>query len=83
MGNEAAPPMILLHGGRDHGRSWDLIAGALQSHFHVVAPDLRGHGDSEWAKGSSYSLSDHVYDLTHIWSAQVARPCWSDIPSAA
>jgi pimeloyl-ACP methyl ester carboxylesterase len=29
-----------------------------------VAPDLRGHGDSDWATGSSYSLSDHVYDLT-------------------
>jgi pimeloyl-ACP methyl ester carboxylesterase len=68
-GNEAAPPIILLHGGRDHGRSWDLIARALQPHFHVMAPDLRGHGDSEWAKGSSYSLADHVYDLTHLVGA--------------
>jgi pimeloyl-ACP methyl ester carboxylesterase len=65
-GNEAAPPLILLHGGRDHSRSWDLIARALQPHFHVIAPDLRGHGDSEWAKGSSYTLSDHIYDLTHL-----------------
>jgi pimeloyl-ACP methyl ester carboxylesterase len=68
-GNEAAPPIILLHGGRDHGRSWDRIARALQPHFHVMAPDLRGHGDSEWAKGSSYSLADHVYDLTHLVGA--------------
>jgi pimeloyl-ACP methyl ester carboxylesterase len=68
-GNEAAPPIILLHGGRDHGRSWDRIARALQPHFHVMAPDLRGHGDSEWAKGSSYSLADHVYDLTHMVGA--------------
>jgi pimeloyl-ACP methyl ester carboxylesterase len=29
-----------------------------------VAPDLRGHGCSGWATGSSYSLADHVYDLT-------------------
>jgi pimeloyl-ACP methyl ester carboxylesterase len=65
-GNDAAPPLILLHGGRDHSRSWDTIARALQPHFHVMAPDLRGHGDSEWAKGSSYSLSDHVYDLAHL-----------------
>jgi pimeloyl-ACP methyl ester carboxylesterase len=65
-GNAAAPPLILLHGGRDHSRSWDLIARALQPHFHVIAPDLRGHGDSEWAKGSSYSLSDHIYDLTPL-----------------
>ena len=65
-GNDSAPPLILLHGGRDHCRSWDMIARSLRPHFHVIAPDLRGHGDSEWAKGSSYSLSDHVYDLTHL-----------------
>src|SRR4029078_8182596 len=28
--------------------------------------DLRGHGDSEWARGSSYSLADHVYDLPRL-----------------
>jgi pimeloyl-ACP methyl ester carboxylesterase len=56
--------LILIHGGLDHCRSWDAIAQALQPHFHIMAPDLRGHGDSEWAKGSSYSISDHVYDLS-------------------
>jgi pimeloyl-ACP methyl ester carboxylesterase len=65
-GNDGAPSLILLHGGRDHSRNWDVIGRALQPHFHVTAPDLRGHGDSEWAKGSCYSLSDHVYDLTHL-----------------
>ena len=39
---------------------------ALRADFHVVAPDLRGHGDSGWAIGSSYSLADHVYDLTGL-----------------
>ncbi len=65
-GNHAAPPLILIHGGRDHCRSWDDLARALQLDFHVIAPDLRGHGDSEWAKGSSYSLSDYVYDVTRL-----------------
>jgi pimeloyl-ACP methyl ester carboxylesterase len=65
-GNEAAPPLVLVHGGLDHCRNWDGIAKALQPHFHIVAPDLRGHGDSEWARGSSYSLVDHVYDLTRL-----------------
>ena len=63
-GHEAAPPLLLIHGGRDHCRSWDAVARTLQSHFHVMAPDLRGHGDSDWANGGSYSLSDYVYDLT-------------------
>ena len=39
---------------------------ALRTDFHVIAPDLRGHGDSGWATGSSYSLADHVYDLTGL-----------------
>ena len=65
-GNEAAPPLILIHGGLDHCRNWDAVARELQPHFHIVAPDLRGHGDSEWAKGSSYSLSDNVYDLGRL-----------------
>jgi pimeloyl-ACP methyl ester carboxylesterase len=63
-GNPSAPPLILVHGGLDHARSWDHLARALRTDFHVVAPDLRGHGDSAWATGSSYSLADHVYDLT-------------------
>ncbi len=63
-GNASAPPLLLVHGGLDHSRSWDHVARALRTNFHVIAPDLRGHGDSDWAMGSSYSLADHVYDLT-------------------
>src|ERR1700738_1098162 len=42
-GNEAAPPLILVHGGADQCRSWDAVAQALRPHFHVMAPDMRGH----------------------------------------
>jgi pimeloyl-ACP methyl ester carboxylesterase len=63
-GHAAAPPLLLIHGGLDHSRSWDAVALALRASFHVIAPDLRGHGDSDWAVGSSYSLADHVYDLS-------------------
>ena len=65
-GNADAPLMLLVHGGRDHGRSFDLIARSLQPHFHVLAPDLRGHGDSDWTRGGSYSLTEYVYDLSRL-----------------
>lgn len=65
-GNENSPLMLLVHGGRDHCRSWDRIALSLQPHFHVVAPDLRGHGDSDWTRGGSYSLTEYVYDLSRL-----------------
>ena len=73
-GNAEAPPLILVHGGRDHCRSWDLIARSLQPHFHVLAPDLRGHGDSDWAKGGSYALTEYVYDLSRLVQGTAARP---------
>ena len=65
-GNADAPLVLLVHGGRDHGRSFDRIATSLQQHFHVLAPDLRGHGDSDWTKGGSYALTEYVYDLSRL-----------------
>ena len=62
-GNAEKPPLLLLHGGRDHCRTWDWVATDLRRSFHVVAPDLRGHGDSAWAVGSTYSMIDYVLDV--------------------
>jgi len=68
-GNRAAPPLVLMHGGRDHARSWDWIAGDLRRDYHVIAPDLRGHGDSAWAIGSLYHLAEFVIDLAQLIDA--------------
>ncbi|MGH0028299.1 MAG: alpha/beta fold hydrolase [Myxococcota bacterium] len=68
-GNPDKPLLLLVHGGRDHARSWDWVARALRDHFHVVAPDLRGHGDSAWAVGSGYALTDFVLDIAQLVEA--------------
>lgn len=65
-GDAGAPPLLLIHGGRDHARNWDRVAEAFRDDYHVIAPDLRGHGDSEWARGSTYTLSEHVIDLVAL-----------------
>ncbi|MCL2716150.1 MAG: alpha/beta hydrolase [Alphaproteobacteria bacterium] len=65
-GNDKAPPLLLIHGGRDHCRSFDALARALRSQFHVLVPDLRGHGDSDWTRGGSYAITEYVYDLTRL-----------------
>jgi pimeloyl-ACP methyl ester carboxylesterase len=65
-GNPDAPPLILLHGGRDHSRSWDWTAQALRDKWHVIAPDLRGHGDSDWSPDGDYASLANLYDLAQL-----------------
>lgn len=65
-GNPDAPPLILQHGGRDHCRSWDWVAEELSQDWHVIAPDLRGHGDSAWSPDGSYSMDNFVYDFAQL-----------------
>jgi pimeloyl-ACP methyl ester carboxylesterase len=65
-GNPQAPPLILVHGGRDHGRSWDWVAERLRARWHILAPDLRGHGDSQWSLDGNYGLASHVCDLAEF-----------------
>jgi pimeloyl-ACP methyl ester carboxylesterase len=65
-GNEGAPPMLLIHGGRDHCRNWDWVAEALRDDYHIIAPDLRGHGDSQWLLGGSYNQIDYIYDIAQL-----------------
>ena len=65
-GNAGAPPLVLVHGGRDHARSWDWVAHALRRDYHVIAPDLRGHGESSWALGGHYTLAEFTLDLAQL-----------------
>ncbi len=65
-GNASAPPLLLIHGGRDHCRSWDWTAQRLRARWHVIAPDLRGHGDSSWSPEGNYDPSAFVYDLAQL-----------------
>ena len=65
-GNPDAPPLLLVHGNRDHCHNWDWVAQELCSEYHIIAPDFRGHGDSAWVLGSAYSHSEYVYDLAQL-----------------
>ena len=65
-GNADAPPLLLVHGGRDHARSWDWVAEELRHDWHIIAPDLRGHGDSAWSPDGNYEMSAFVYDLAQL-----------------
>jgi lipase len=60
-GEEGAPVLVCLHGVTNHGRHFARLAERLADRFHVVALDLRGHGDSDWEP--PWNLEQHVADV--------------------
>ncbi|HJQ61092.1 MAG TPA: alpha/beta hydrolase [Vineibacter sp.] len=73
-GNHGAPPLLLVHGGRDHCRNWDWVATALRKDWHIIAPDLRGHGDSQWSPDGNYAMAGYLYDLAQLIHQQGLAP---------
>jgi pimeloyl-ACP methyl ester carboxylesterase len=65
-GDPEAPVLILQHGGRDHCRNWDWVAQEFAADWRIVAPDLRGHGDSAWSPDGSYTMDGFVYDFAQL-----------------
>ena len=62
-GNEQAPPMVCVHGYTGSADAFNAFARHFRDRYHVIAPDVRGHGDSEWSKDAAYQYADQVSDL--------------------
>jgi haloacetate dehalogenase len=64
------PPLLLLHGNPLTHVSWHRIAPSLARHFTVVAPDLRGYGDSSKPPGgddhAAYSFRAMAQDNVEV-----------------
>ncbi len=86
-GNPDRPPLLMLHGFPEYGGAWSDLAPHLSDHFHCIAPDQRGYGQSWAPEGiEHYVLSQLVADmgilieqvgapvtvLGHDWGASVA-----------
>jgi pimeloyl-ACP methyl ester carboxylesterase len=68
-GGEGRPPLLFLHGGSAHAHWWDFVAPAFTKHFHVMALDQRGHGDSPWTREWAYGTRHYIADLHQIITA--------------
>jgi pimeloyl-ACP methyl ester carboxylesterase len=79
-------PLLLLHGMADHALVWSSLGDYLRSNYQVIAPDLRGHGESG-KPTTGYHFQDYISDLRalinhlgwtqahilgHSWSAKIA-----------
>jgi pimeloyl-ACP methyl ester carboxylesterase len=59
-GDAGAPLLLAIHGAGAHARWWDALAPHWRP-WHVIAPDLRGHGESDPAE--RYLIEDFASDL--------------------
>ncbi len=79
-------PLLLLHGLADHCLVWSNLIDYLTDDYYIIAPDLRGHGDSSKPQ-QGYRFQDYLQDLEglmdhlglanahvlgHSWSAKLA-----------
>lgn len=60
------PPLLLIHGLDRHAHTFDHIAPHFASRFHVIAVDMRGHGDSTWDPEGRYLVEDYVRDIESL-----------------
>ncbi len=61
----SGPPVLLLHGMADHRLVWLSLGDALRDQYHVVAPDLRGHGESSKPQ-QGYDSATIIHDLRSL-----------------
>jgi pimeloyl-ACP methyl ester carboxylesterase len=62
-GRPGLRPILFLHGGALTAHTWDLCCLALRDEFHCLALDQRGHGDSDWAPDTDYSIAAQREDI--------------------
>ena len=62
----AAAPLVLVHGFNGFGLTWNRIAPALCRQRRLVAPELRGHGESGWDPTARYRAERYVADLVAV-----------------
>lgn len=63
-GTESGYPLLALHGVGGHGARWWQLAERQLADFHVIAPDLRGHGRSD--PHPPWTLEQHAADLLAV-----------------
>jgi pimeloyl-ACP methyl ester carboxylesterase len=62
-GSEGRPHLVMLHGLNGNAHAFDLVAPNLTASHHVLALDLRGHGDSQWGPPDGYTPPNYLRDI--------------------
>lgn len=62
-GGEGKQPLILLHGIGRVAHTFDHLATHFSPNYHVMAVDMRGHGDSGLDPKGAYLVEDYAKDI--------------------
>jgi pimeloyl-ACP methyl ester carboxylesterase len=68
----SGPPLVLLHGWPEFWWTWEPVMQRLADRFRLIAPDLRGFGDSDkpgGPEGGAWGAPDHATDMLAILDA--------------
>ncbi len=80
--NQGKEPLLLLHGLADNALVWSSLGDRLAADYHIIAPDMRGHGESS-KPDSDYTFTSAIADLEALmdslgWkNAHVIGHSWS------
>lgn len=80
--NQGKEPLLLLHGLADHALVWSSLGDYLSNRYHIVAPDMRGHGESSKPEQNytfDFAIADLKALMNHLeWSsAHIIGHSWT------
>jgi pimeloyl-ACP methyl ester carboxylesterase len=64
--NGGASPIVCVHGYTSSAQAFNALARRFLDRYHLVALDVRGHGESGWSRSGAYEYSDQVADLAAV-----------------
>lgn len=62
-GDPSNTAMILLHHIGSQAHVWDNFAQNMSQEYFILAMDMRGHGDSDWAGEGKYTTEHYASDV--------------------
>jgi esterase len=61
-----APPVVCVHGYTGSADAFNALARHFQHRLRLIAPDVRGHGESQWSPEGAYGYLDQMSDVAAL-----------------
>jgi pimeloyl-ACP methyl ester carboxylesterase len=65
-GQRGGLPVVCVHGYTSSAEAFNAMARRLQDRAHIIAMDVRGHGESAWSPDGAYQYADQAGDLATL-----------------